>query len=52
MDQKTHFNTNREMEVLQYNPFSSASFCVCVLGFFFFLNNYFSQKIGFKENIK
>lgn len=42
MDWKTHYNTNRELEVLKYNPYSSASFCVVcvyvvfVVVFFFF----------------
>lgn len=37
---KNSHNTNRELEVLKYNPYCSASFCVCVcvlgLSFFFF----------------
>lgn len=36
MDQKTHYNTNREMEVLKYNTYSSDSFCVLGLFVCFF----------------
>lgn len=45
MDQKTYHDTNIELEILKYNPSSSASFSVC-------FNDYFSQKIGFKGHIK
>lgn len=51
MHQKNSHDTNRELEVLKYIILIALphSVCVCVLDLSF-LNNYFSQKIGFKEH--
>lgn len=46
MGQKTHYNTDRQLEVLKYVTLTALPHSVCLV---FFFNNYFSQKISFKN---